>query len=59
MKRIIEELNKIALSSNNNKRMQSIDLVENFAYRTNNDLENKKKVILKIDGNIRNEKNAV
>ena len=59
MKRIIEELNKTALSSNNNKRMQSIDLVENFAYRTNNDLENKKKVILKIDGNIRNEKNAV
>ena len=27
-----EEINKIALSSNNDKRMQSIDLIETYAY---------------------------
>ena len=27
-----EEINKIALSSNDDKRMQSIDLIETYAY---------------------------
>ena len=27
-----EEINKIALGSNDNKRMQSIDLIETYAY---------------------------
>ena len=29
-----EEIEKIALSSNDNKRMQSIDLIETYAYET-------------------------
>ena len=29
-----EEINKIALSSNGDKRMQSIDLIEKYAYGT-------------------------
>ena len=29
-----EEINKIALSSNNDKRMQSIDSIETYAYGT-------------------------
>ena len=33
-----EEINKIALSSNDNKIMQSIDLIETHAYGTNKDL---------------------
>ena len=35
-----EEINKIALSSNDDKRMQSIDLIETYAYGTNKDLVN-------------------
>ena len=33
-----EEINKTALSSNDDKRMQSIDLIETYAYRTSKDL---------------------
>ena len=33
-----EEINKIALSSNYDKRMQSIDSTESCAYRMNKDL---------------------
>ena len=33
-----EEINKIALSSNDDKRMQSIDLIETYAYGTRKDL---------------------
>ena len=29
-----EEINKIALSSNDDKRIQSIDLIETYAYET-------------------------
>ena len=29
-----EEINKIALSSNNDKRMQAIDLIETYVYGT-------------------------
>ena len=36
------EINKIALSSNNDKRMQSIDLIETYAYGTSKDLVSKK-----------------
>ena len=38
----IEVINKIALSSNNDKRMQSIDLIETYAYRMGKDLTCKK-----------------
>ena len=33
-----EEINKIALSSNDDKRMQSIDLIETYAYGMNKDV---------------------
>ena len=33
-----EEINIIALSSNDYKKMQSIDLIETYAYRTRKDL---------------------
>ena len=33
-----EEINKIALNSNDDKRMQSIDSIEAYAYVTNKDL---------------------
>ena len=33
-----EEINKIALSSNDDKRMQSIDSIETYAYGTSTDL---------------------
>ena len=33
-----EEMNKIALSSNDDKRMQSIDSIETYAYGTGKDL---------------------
>ena len=33
-----EEINKITLSSNYDKRMQSIDSAESYAYRMNKDL---------------------
>ena len=38
----IEEISKIALSSNYDKRIQSIDSVETYAYGTNKDLMNEK-----------------
>ena len=40
-----EEINKIGLSSNGDKRMQSIDSIETYAYRTNKYLACKKKEI--------------
>ena len=33
-----EKINKIALSSNDDERMQSIDLIETYVYGTNKDL---------------------
>ena len=38
-----EEIDKIALSSSNNKKIESIDLTETYAYRTRKDLVNKKR----------------
>ena len=38
-----EEINKIALSSNDDKRMQSIDSIEPYAYGTSKDLVSEKK----------------
>ena len=40
-----EEINKITLGPNDNKRIQSIDLVETYAYRTSKDLISEKKEI--------------
>ena len=40
-----EEINKIALSSNNDKRMQSIYSIEIYAYETSKDLVSKKEEI--------------
>ena len=40
-----EEINKIALSSNDDKRMQSIDSIETYAYRTRKDLVSEKEEI--------------
>ena len=40
-----EEINKIALSSNDDKRMQSTDLIETCAYGTNKNLLCKKEEI--------------
>ena len=40
-----EEINKIALSSNDDKRMQSIDSIETYAYGMNKDLVCKEKEI--------------
>ena len=40
-----EEINKITLSSNYDKRMQSIDSTESYAYRMNKDLVWKKEKI--------------
>ena len=40
-----EEINKIALSSNDDERTQSIDLIETYAYRTSKDLVYKKEEI--------------
>ena len=37
-----EEINKIALSSNNSKRMQSFDSIEIYAYGTSKDLVSEK-----------------
>ena len=37
-----EEINKIALNSNDDERMQSIDSIETYAYGTSNDLVRKK-----------------
>ena len=41
----IEEINKIALNSNDDKIIQSIDLIETFAYGTSKDLVSKKQEI--------------
>ena len=38
-------MKKIALSSNDDKRMQSIELVETYAYGTSKDLINEKEAI--------------
>ena len=40
-----KEMNKIALSSNDDKRMQSIDLIETYAHRISKDLVCKKEEI--------------
>ena len=40
-----EEINKIALSSNDNKKRQSIDLIETYACWTSKDLVSEKKEI--------------
>ena len=40
-----EEINKIALGPNDDKRIQSIDLIETYAYRTSKDLISEKKEI--------------
>ena len=40
-----EEINKIDLSSNNDKRMQSIYSIEIYAYETSKDLVSKKEEI--------------
>ena len=37
-----EEINKTALSSNDDKRMQSFDSIETYAYGTSKDLVNEK-----------------
>ena len=37
-----EEINKIALSSNDDKRMQSVNSIETYAYGTSKDLTCKK-----------------
>ena len=40
-----EEINKIVLSSNDDKRMQSMGLIETYAYGTSKDLVSKKEEI--------------
>ena len=40
-----EEINKIAFNSNDYKRMQSIDLIETYAYGTTKDLVSDKEEI--------------
>ena len=40
-----EEINEIALSSNDDKRIKSIDSIETYAYRTSEDLVCKKEEI--------------
>ena len=55
-----EEINKIALSSNDDKRMQSIDSIEAFADSTSNDLLwKKKKEELKCNNIIKQHKNVL
>ena len=41
----IEEINKIALNCNDDKRMQPIDLIETYAYGINKNLVCKKEEI--------------
>ena len=41
----IEKINKIALSSNDAKRMHSIDLIETYAYETSKVLLSEKELI--------------
>ena len=40
-----EEINKIALISNDGKRMQSIDSIKTYAYGTSKDVVNEKEMI--------------
>ena len=40
-----EEINKVALSSNDDEGMQSIHLIETYAYGTSKDLVSEKEVI--------------
>ena len=40
-----EEINKITLSSSNDKSMQSIESIETYAYGTSKDLKCEKEVI--------------
>ena len=40
-----EETNKVALSSNDDKRMQSIDLIQTYPYGTSKDLVSEKEEI--------------
>ena len=55
-----EEINKIALSSNDDKRMQSIDSIEAFADGTSNDLLwKKKKEELKCNNIMKQHKNVL
>ena len=42
---LLKKINKFALSSNDDKRMQSIDLIETYAYRTKKELIRKKEEI--------------
>ena len=42
---LLNKINKIALSSSDDKRMQSIDSIETFAYGTSKDLVYKKEKI--------------
>ena len=42
---LIEEINKIALSSNDDKRMQLIDLIAAYSYGISKDLASKKEEI--------------
>ena len=51
-----EEINKISLSSNDDKRMQSIDLIKIYGYRTRKDLVSEKEVI-KCNNRIKRHKN--
>ena len=46
-------INKIALSLNDDKRMQSIDSMETYAYGTRKDLVNKKKKEIKCSNIIK------
>ena len=40
--RFTEEINKTAFSSNDDKRMQSVDSIETYAYETRKDLVSQK-----------------
>ena len=40
-----EEVSKIALSANHDKRIQSIDSIETYAYKSNKEIINKKEEI--------------
>ena len=53
-----EKINKIAVSSNDDKRMQSIDLTETYAYRTSKNLVRKKEEI-KYNNIIKQYKNVL
>ena len=53
-----EKINKIAVSSNDDKRMQSIDLIETYAYRTSKNLVRKKEEI-KYNNIIKQYKNVL